>query len=83
MRLGLSPHEPAGGAIAGTHATVVLLGAASQLPVAAHGLRREAGRSGGAGRRAGATHGHIPSPSHGVVHLRGTAGGLGREHGQV
>lgn len=43
VRLGLSPHEPAGGAIAGAHAAAVLAGAAPQVPVAAHRLRTEAG----------------------------------------
>ena len=46
MRLGLSPHEPAGGAVASTDAAAVLPGAAPQAPITAHGLRAEATAAG-------------------------------------
>ena len=61
VRLGLSPHEPAGGAIAGAHAAAVLAGAAPQVPVAAHRLRTEAGD--GSVRTRGCSSRHPPGGS--------------------
>ncbi|OBS57458.1 hypothetical protein A6R68_11416, partial [Neotoma lepida] len=38
VNLGLTPHQPAGGAVPCTDSTVVFLGVTSQLSVTAHGL---------------------------------------------
>lgn len=44
MHLGLTPHQPAGGAVPCTDPTVVLLGATTQLSIAAHSLQEESKR---------------------------------------
>lgn len=41
MHLGLTPHQPAGGAVPSTDATIVLLGITSQLSITAHNLCRK------------------------------------------
>ena len=45
VHLGLSPHQPAGGAVASADAAVVFLGVTPQVPVAAHRLRQSRGRT--------------------------------------